>query len=265
MRGKNFQTIHLSVEKQFAVLRFNRPDAQNAYNEQMGLEILEALQELADPEVRSVVITGEGNNFCVGLDPVAFKEKADQSPHLMRRSVGYLNQVVSELRRLPKPVIAAVNGKATGTGFSFCLACDFILAAEKASFSAAYINMGLTPDGGLTYFLSRLVGPQKCSELVMTGKSLSARKALEMGIISGVVPPSKLLEEAKNLALYFASGPTLALGRAKRLIDTSQSHSLEEQLEEERQCLIQVSTSGDFQEGLNAYLGGNKKPNFKGK
>lgn len=265
MEKKNFKTIILEIEEHYATLKFNRPKASNAYNEAMGLELLEALHELSDPSIRSVVMMGEGEDFSVGLDPKGLEEQQENVPQILRKSIGYLNQVVCELRRLSKPVVAAVHGKAAGTGFSFCLASDFILASQDSSFSCAYINMGLTPDGGLSYFLTRLVGPQKCSELVMTGKSISARKALEMGIISGIVPPDRLVEEAKNLAIYFASGPTLALGRAKRLIDTSLCHSLEEQLEEERQLLISISSSEDFKEGLRAHLKGDKKPDFKGK
>jgi 2-(1,2-epoxy-1,2-dihydrophenyl)acetyl-CoA isomerase len=265
MKPSPFKTILLEVDKQIAILKFNRPEAHNAYTEEMGLELLAALHDLAAPAVRSVVVTGEGKDFSIGFDPLTMREKFNEAPLLFRRATGYLHQVIAELRRLPKPVIAAVNGIAAGTGFSLTLACDFILAAETASFSSSYINMGLSPDGGLTYFLSRLVGPQKCAELVMTGKSISARKALEMGIISGVVTLDKLLDEAKNLAIYFANGPTLALGRAKRLIDTSQSHSLEEQLEEERQAIIEVSTSKDFKEGLDAFIDKKGKPNFEGR
>ncbi len=265
MKGKKFNTILLEMEKQVAILKFNRSQASNAYNEEMGLELLEAFHDLAAPQVRSVVVTGEGKEFSIGFDPEIMKENMETAPLLFRRATGYLHQVIAELRRLPKPVIAAVNGIAAGTGFSFALACDFILASETASFASSYINMGLTPDGGLTYFLTRLVGPQKCSELVMTGKSIPSRKALELGIISGVVPPDRLLEEAKNLAVYFANGPTMALGRAKRLIDTSLNHSLEEQLEEERQAIIEISASHDFKEGVNAVATKKGKPNFEGK
>jgi len=260
-----FKTIHLEVDKQIAILKFNRPEHNNCYTEEMGLELLEAIQELAAPEVRSVVLTGEGTDFSIGFDPVVMRDHVSEAPQLFRKATAYLHQVIAELRRLPKPVIAAVNGAAAGTGSSFALACDFILASETATFSSSYINMGLSPDGGLTYFLTRLVVPQKCAELVMTGKSISARKALEWGIISGVVPLDKLMTEAQRLALYFANGPTLALGRAKRLIDTAGTHSLEEQLEEERQALIEVSKSHDFHEGLQAFVEKKAKPNFEGK
>ncbi len=265
MERAPFKTIQLTIEKHFATLVFNRPKASNGYNEEMGLELLDALHQIASPDVRSVVITGAGDDFCIGMDPQNLEKEIEGAPQMIRRAVGYLNQVVSELRRLEKPVIAAVNGKCYGTGFSFALACDFILAAQGATLSSYHINMGLSPDGGLSYFLTRLVGPQKCSELVMTGKTISAKRALEMGIISGMVPAEKLMEEATSLASYFANGPTLALGRAKRLIDTSLCHSLEEQLEEERQALIAVSASHDYREGIEALGTGKKKPNFKGK
>ncbi len=265
MKTLSFKTLTLEVDKQFAVLKFNRPDFRNAYTDEMGLELLDALHELASPAVRSVVLTGAGSDFSIGFDPLVMKEHLGEAPMLFRKATGYLHQIIAELRRLPKPVIGAINGPAAGTGFSFALACDFILASETASFSSSYINVGLSPDGGLSYFLTRLVGPQKCAELVMTGKTISARKALELGIISGVVPPDKLMEEAQSLAVYFANGPTLALGRAKRLIDTALSHSLEEQLEEERQSIIEISTSNDFKEGLNAYVNKKGKPNFGGR
>ncbi len=265
MLRQGYQTLRLEVEEKLAILTLHRPEHGNGYNEAMGLELLEALHELADPQVRAVVLTGAGEDFCIGLDPEFLRASAHAAPKAMRKSIGYLNQVVSELRRLPKPVIAAVHGRALGTGFAFALAADFIFAEQGAHFSASYISMGLSPDGGLSYFLTRLVGPQKCAELVMTGKPISARRALEMGILSGVVPQERLLEESKNLALYFSGGPTLALGKAKRLIDTALSHSLEEQLEEERQALILVAGSRDYQEGLQATGPEKKKPNFEGR
>jgi len=265
MKGNAFKTISLEIDKQIAVLKFNRPEQSNSYTEEMGLELLEAINEIARPAVRSVVLTGEGKDFSIGFDPVVMREHFDEAPQLFRRATGYLHQVIAELRRLPKPVIGAVNGTAAGTGFSFALVCDFILAADVANFSSSYINFGLPPDGGLTYFLTHLVGPQKCSELVMTGKTISARKALEWGIISGVVPLEKLMNESMSLALYFANGPTVALGRAKRLIDASLVHSLEEQLEEERQALIEISQSQDFKEGLDSVVSKKGKPNFEGK
>jgi len=264
MAPKDFKTIQLNIQKNYATLKFNRPKASNGYTDTMGLELIEALSILSSPEVRSVVVTGNGDDFCIGMDPEYMKKELDQAAQMFRHAVGFINQVVSELRRLAKPVIAAVNGKAAGTGFAFALASDFILAAQGAAFSSSYINMGLCPDGGLTYFLTRLVGPQKASELVMTGKAISAKQALEMGIISGVVPANRLLEEAASLAVYFASGPTMALGAAKRLIDTAAHHSLEEQLEEERQALIQVAGSHDYKEGLKSLLEGKKKPGFTG-
>lgn len=265
MANKEFKMLRVEHDKQTAVLKFNRPKAGNGFTEEMALELLEALNLLAAPDVRAVVVTGEGKDFCIGMDPEFMQQELDSAPQMFRRTVGYLNQVISELRRLAKPVIAAVNGKAGGTGFAFALASDFILAAQDATFSSSYINIGLSPDGGLTYFLNRLVGPQKTCELVMTGKAISAKKALEMGIISGVVPGQRLMEESINLAGYFANGPTLALGKAKWLIDTAAHHGLEEQLEEERQSIIQMAASADYREGLQSLLEGKKRPAFKGK
>ncbi len=265
MKEKAFKTIILEVDKQIAVLKFKRPEQSNGYTEEMGQELLEAIHEIAGPAIRSVVLTGEGTEFSIGFDPAVMKDHFSEAPRLFRRATGHLHQVIAELRRLPKPVIAAVNGAAAGTGFSFALACDFVLAAEGATFSSSYINIGLSPDGGLTYFLTNLVGPQKCSELVMTGKTISARKALEWGLISGVVPLDKLMTESKSLALYFANGPTVALGKAKLLIDTALVNSLEEQLEEERQALIEISQTHDFMEGLYAFIEKKGKPNFEGK
>jgi 2-(1,2-epoxy-1,2-dihydrophenyl)acetyl-CoA isomerase len=265
MASKDFKTLHLDLQKQYAILKFNRPKASNGFNDEMGLELLEALNQLALPEIRSVVVTGEGPDFCIGMDPEFMKKELEGASQMFRRVEGGINQVISELRRLAKPVVAAVNGKAAGTGFSIALACDFILASQDATFSSTYINIGISPDGGLSYFLNRLVGPLKTAELVMTGKAISAKKALEMGLLSGVVPVDRLLEEATSLAAYFASGPTLALGKVKRLMDTAVYYSLEEQLEEERQALIQLGASEDYQEGIRSFLEGKKKPGFTGK
>src|SRR5262245_39449378 len=145
MAKKDFKTLLLDLEKPYAILKFNRPKASNGFTDEMGLELIEALNQLALPEVRSVVITGEGEDFCIGMDPDFMKKELEGASQMFRRVEGGINQVVSELRRLAKPVVAAVNGKAAGTGFSIALACDFILAAQEATFSGSYINIGISP------------------------------------------------------------------------------------------------------------------------
>jgi len=259
-----FSQIKLEVHEHTAVLTLNAPDNQNAYSQPMSEDLLDAWTECESPQVHSILLTGSGNAFCGGFDTKAFKDAGEEAVKRMSRITVYLHSVISTMRRIPKPIIAAVNGPAYGPGFSLALAADFILASEQASFAMSYIQLGITPNGGSTYFLTRLIGPARAAELIMTGKTISARKAFEWGIVSGVVAHDNLLPESKALAQYFVQGPGIALGRSKRLIEQAKTKSLEDQLEEERHSIMTTVKSEDFREGLQAFVD-KRKAKFKGK
>jgi 2-(1,2-epoxy-1,2-dihydrophenyl)acetyl-CoA isomerase len=177
--------------------------------------------------------------------------------------VGQLNQVIMLIRNLDKPVIVAVHGFASGAGFSLALACDLRLAAVGTRFNQAYVNLGLTPDGGSTYFLTELLGPAKALDLIFTGRMLETDEAVALGLLNEVLPEADLVDRAKALALELAKGPALAYGLAKRLVYASQRQGLATQLELEQQSIVDACISRDFREGLAAFEE-KRKPVFKG-
>lgn len=260
----HFKHIKLEVENHVALLTLQDPEHQNAFSPQMSEELLDAWNECEDPQIHSIILTGAESVFCGGFDPRELKGSQDEAIRKMSRMTVYLHSVISTMRRIPKPIIAAVNGPAHGAGFSLALAADFILASEMSNFAMSYIQMAVSPNGGASYFLTRLVGAARAAELIMTGKTISARKAFEWGIVSGVVAHDNLSVESRALAQYFAQGPGIALGRSKRLIEQAKTNSLEDQLEEERHSMMTTVKSEDFKEGLQAFLE-KKKPKFKGK
>lgn len=264
MSKSKYERIRLEVTDHVGWLTFNHAETSNAYTPKMGEELLDAWAELEDDQVRSIVITGEGKNFCTGLDPNDLKDHLEDCAKIFSKMSVYLHGVISTMRRLPKPIIAAVNGPAAGAGFSLALASDFILASDKASFAMSYVNYGCSPDGGATFFLTRLVGPARAAELIMTGKTIGPKKAFEWGLVSGLIAHENLITEAKAFAQYFAQGPILALGRSKRLIEQARAKSLEDQLEEERHSIIASVKTEDFKEGLKSIFE-KRKPKFEGK
>ena len=262
--NNHFRQIKLEVRDHVALLTLNVPDNQNAYSPQMSEDLLDAWNECEDPQIHSIIMTGAGSAFCGGFDVKALKDSEEEAVKKMSRMTVYLHSVISTMRRIPKPIIAAVNGPADGAGFSLALAADFILASDQASFAMSYIQLGITPNGGSSYFLTRLVGPARAAELIMTGKTISARKAFEWGIVSGVVAHDNLSTESRALAQYFAQGPGIAFGRSKRLIEQANTKSLEDQLEEERHSMMTTVKSDDFKEGLQSFID-KKKAKFKEK
>lgn len=259
-----FSKIKLEVVDHIATLTLNEPDTQNAYSKAMSEDLLEAWTECENSQINSIILTGAGQHFCGGFDSKSLNISSEEAIKQMSRMTVYLHSVISTMRRIAKPIIAAVNGPAHGAGFAIALAADFILASDQANFAMSYINFGLTPNGGSSYFLTRLVGPARAAELIMTGKTISAKKAYEWGIVSGVVGHDNLMTESNALAQYFAQGPGIALGRSKRLIEQANTKSLEDQLENERHSIMTTLKSEDFHEGLSAHLN-KKKPKFKGK
>ncbi len=247
-----------------ATIRMNRPDRLNAYNREMGEELLSAVSEVsADPSVRCVVLTGTGKAFSSGGDVELFAQFQDEGPEKFLGMAIGLHAMIATLRRAPKPVVAAVNGVAAGAGFSMALACDVAVAASSARFTLGYQNIGLSPDGGMTFFLSRALGTQRAMEMTLFSKVLSAEQAVEWGLVQQIFADGEFAAGVEALADRLASGPTLAYARAKELYNRALTQPLEAQLEEERQNISGSAGTGDFREGIRAFLE-KRPPRFEG-
>lgn len=253
--------VETSREGAVLTITLNRPDVLNAFNAAMHKALAGALKEARDAEVRAVVLTGAGRGFCVGQDLKEFEAGAGDIGSRLR---GQYHPNVLAIRALEKPVIAAVNGPAAGAGLSFALACDLRLAADTASFVPAFVNVGLVPDSGGTFFAVRLLGQARAFEWLTSGRKLSAAEAHAWGLISEVVEADRLPARAAELAATLAAMPTKGIGMTKRLLDGAPLRTLEEQLELEAQLQTAATASEDFAEGVAAFLE-KRPPEFRGR
>jgi 2-(1,2-epoxy-1,2-dihydrophenyl)acetyl-CoA isomerase len=253
--------VETSRDGSVLTITLNRPDVLNAFTAELHRQLVGAFKEARDPEVRAVVVTGAGRGFCVGQDLNEFGEAAGDIAGRLRANY---HPTVRAVRALEKPVLAAVNGPAAGAGLSFACACDLRLAAESATFVPAFINIGLVPDGGGTFFVTRLLGPARAFEWMTSGRRLSAAEALEWGLVSEVVPDDRLAERAAEWAAELAALPTRGIGLSKRLFDNAPHARLEEQLEMEAQLQAAATRTEDFREGVDAFLQ-KREPDFKGR
>jgi 2-(1,2-epoxy-1,2-dihydrophenyl)acetyl-CoA isomerase len=242
-------------------ITLNRPDVLNAFNAAMHQALSAALNVAKADDVRAVVVTGAGRGFCVGQDLTEFREAPGDIGERLR---GNYHPNILALRRLEKPVLAAVNGPAAGAGLSFACACDLRLAAVSATFVPAFINIGLVPDSGGTYFVRRLLGTARAFDWMTSGRRLSAAEALDWGLVSEVVPDEKLAERAAERAAELAAMPTRGVGLTKRLLDHAENATLEEQLELEAQLQTAATQTADFREGVDAFLE-KREPRFEGR
>ena len=242
-------------------ITLNRPDVLNAFDRAMQDGFRAALKEAGDPEVRAVVLTGAGRGFCVGQDLKEFQEGAGDIGERLRSTY---NRNVLSLRSLEKPVIAAVNGPAAGAGLALAAACDIRLAADTAVFVPAFVTIGLVPDTGASFFLSRLLGYGARLRVARFRKQLTAGDAHAWGFVTEVVESGKLAERAASVAGELAALPTRAIGMTKRLLDRAPDGTLDEQLELEAQLQAAAAASEDFAEGVAAFLE-KREPRFTGR
>jgi 2-(1,2-epoxy-1,2-dihydrophenyl)acetyl-CoA isomerase len=260
-----YDTIRVETAAGVATLTLNRPDAFNALNLALARELFAAVIALdEDPAVRCIVLTGAGKAFCGGGDVKDFAENLPRVAVLIKELTTYVHGAVSRLVRAPKPVLTAVNGVAAGGGLSLALAGDLVLAAESARFTMAYSRIGATPDGSSSYWLPRLVGIRRAIELFYTNRVLTAREALEWGLVTRVVPDAELGDATAKLAAELAQGPTLALGRGKLLFHAATTESLETQMELESQAIARSGHTEDFAEGVRAFAA-KRAPSFTGR
>lgn len=258
----SYQYIRYSVSEGVGVITLNRPDVYNALNNAITYELQDAVKVATRDESRVVVLTGEGKAFCTGQDLKAITgdEKASFMETLHKR----YNPLIRGMRDLPKPLICRLNGVAAGAGCSLALACDMIIASEDATLIEVFINVGLIPDSGSSWFLPRLIGYSKAFELCTMGSKLKANDAKELGIVSEVVPAADLDKAVKKYTDYFATAPTKSIALIKEMLQKSYTSTLEEMLEYEAYCQEIAGNSADYGEGVKAFLE-KRKPSFTGK
>jgi 2-(1,2-epoxy-1,2-dihydrophenyl)acetyl-CoA isomerase len=242
-----------------ATVTLNRPAQFNALNLAMARELHEvAIACGEDSSIRVVVLTGAGKAFFAGGDLGSFAEAGDDRGALIRHMTSHFHAAISRFNSIDAPVIAAVNGVAAGAGFSMMLACDLVVATRSAKFTMAYTKAGLSPDGGSSYFLARIVGLRRAQELVLTNRTLTAEQALDWGLITRVVDDAEFTDSVSVLAKELATGPTRSYGAAKRLIRRGLDESLETQMEIETGEIAAASLRRDGREGVDAFM--NKRP-----
>lgn len=260
------ETIIVEQKDQISRITLNRPEALNALNDQMGDEFYAALKDSErDPATRCLIITGSGRAFSAGEDVSGLKERygGGTHPSLGDHLRKKYHPIILKIRNMEKPVIARINGVAAGSGASIALACDIRIASEDAGFKQAFIGVGLVPDSGSSYFLSRMLGPGRALELVMTGRTVGAKEAETLGLVTRTVPASELDKTVDEYAEKLANGPTRALGLSKRVVNNASRLELSEALEYEAQNQDIAGKTGDHLEAVRAFLE-KRKPKFSG-
>jgi enoyl-CoA hydratase/carnithine racemase len=257
-------SIEIDVEADIGTMTLQRPDALNAMSPEMIFELTVAAAWLADQApLRGLIVTGAGERaFSSGGDVTSFRDGLSDDevdlPANVRRGAEVLHQAIVDFRRIPYPVIGAINGVAAGAGFSLALMCDFRIASTNAAFVCAYGRIGASPDGGMTYFLPRVVGPDKALQLLLDDPLLSADAALELGIVSKVVAPEELLDTAREKAAKLGAKAPHYVRMAKLLIGQSLDNSLTEHLQVERHGIADSMGTEDLREGLDAFFSGRE-------
>jgi 2-(1,2-epoxy-1,2-dihydrophenyl)acetyl-CoA isomerase len=255
-------SILLEVNNSIAFITLNRPEKFNVFNREMAITLQQQLDEVNENKsVRCVYITGAGKAFCAGQD---LAEVVDPNgPGMEKILAEHYNPIVTKIRNLRKPVIAAVNGVAAGAGANIALCCDVVVAAESASFIQAFSKIGLIPDSSGTYFLPRLIGFQKASAFMMLGDKVSAEEAEKMGMIYKFFSNLLFEEESKKISVILAAMPTKGLAFIKQVLNNSLSNTLDQQLKAEDEFQQKAAATNDFKEGVKAFLE-KRQPVFKG-
>jgi enoyl-CoA hydratase/carnithine racemase len=265
----SLDTLRIEIRGSVGTLTLDRPDALNAMNPEMIAELPTAAAWLADrAPLRALIVTGNGRAFSAGGDVTWFRRGVDDEsvdlPASVRHGADVLHQAIVDFRRIPYPVIAAVNGPAAGAGFSLALMCDLRIASADAFFAVAYGRIGAAPDGGMTYFLPRVVGPARALELLLDDPNLSAADALERGLVNEVVPAAELTDAAHRRAEELARKAPHYVRMCKRLIAQSLDNQLPEHLQAERHGIADSMATDDVRSGVRAFFAG-EEPDFQGR
>jgi enoyl-CoA hydratase/carnithine racemase len=263
------ETIRIDIDGEIGTMTLDRPDALNAMSPELIAEFTEAAAWLADrAPLRALIVTGAGRAFCAGGDVNWFRQGVESDeidlPSSVRRGAEVLHQGIVDFQRIPYPVIAAVNGAAAGAGFSLALACDLRVASEESVFVIAYGRIGASPDGGMTYFLPRVVGPAKAKQLLLEDPMISPAAALDLGLVSYVVPAEALMDEARAKAEELAAKAPHYIRMSKLLANGSLNNSLTEHLQLERHGIADSMATEDLRDGVTAFFAG-EEPEFKGR
>lgn len=263
----SFETVIYTLNGTVATVTMNRPEALNALSLQLTTDLDASITQAIADGARAVILTGNGRAFCSGGDLREMQsmwKKEGRIEAFLEDPLAVLHGVIKLIRETPIPFIAAVNGVCAGAGTNFALACDLVVAADNATFNEAFVRIGLSPDCGGTYFLPRAIGAKLAAELFMTGGTIDAARALEIGMINRVVPIDDLGTETAKFAAKLSAAPTGSIGRIKRMLDATFSNTLPEQLALEHECQIESGKSNDFKEGVTAFFE-KRPPNFTGK
>jgi 2-(1,2-epoxy-1,2-dihydrophenyl)acetyl-CoA isomerase len=246
-------------------LTLNRPDTLNAWTADFGKELKSVIEgDAADPSVRAVLVTGAGRGFSSGADlKEGFDPADDGMPDVRKELHEVYHPIIAGMRRLEKPVVAAVNGPAVGIGASLAFACDLVLAAESAFFGLAFVNIGLMPDGGSTLFVPTAVGKARAFQMALLGERVPAAQALAWGLVNAVHPDDALMDEAEALAAKLAAGPTRSYASSKRALNNMLYPDLQGQLDLEAELQHELARTTDFAEGVAAFVE-KRDPAFKG-
>ena len=255
----------LDLAESVATVSLNRPEAMNALDTELKTALRDALAGLAeDSAVRAVVLTGVGRAFCVGQDLAQHAHNLESDPDAVWSTVpDHYTPIATLLATMPKPVVAAVNGAAAGAGAAFSFACDFRVAAETAKFTMAFSAVGLSADSGSSWSLPRLVGMAKAKELLLLGPTLTAGQALQLGLVTEVVPADAVVDRAREMAVRLAAGPTVAFGAIRRSLAFSAGHGLEEALAVEQQMMELTGSTEDHRGAVASFLA-KAAPTFRG-
>jgi enoyl-CoA hydratase/carnithine racemase len=265
----DLKTMRLEIDGEIGTLTLDRPKVLNAMSPELIGELVTAAAWLADrAKLRALIVTGSGRAFSAGGDVTWFKRGLEESGEYLsadvRRGADVLHQAIVDFRRIPYPVIAAVNGVAAGAGFSLALMCDTRIASEEAAFVCAYGRIGASPDGGMTYFLPRIVGPGRAIELLLNDPLLSAEQAREMGIVAEIVPTDALMERAREKAEKLAAKAPHYVRTSKQLVSVSLDNTLADHLQLERHGIADSMATEDLREGVSKFFAG-EEPNFNGR
>lgn len=260
-----YETLLFSVNENIATISFNRPEAMNSFDHRMANELEMLTEQVAnDQSIRAVLLNGAGHLFMAGGDIKFFYDKLDEMPAGVMQIVRTLNASINNLLQMPKPVLASVHGSVAGVGISLMLACDLVIAAENTKFTMAYSGIGISPDGGCSFHLPRLVGTKKTMEWLLFSDIFDANEAKLHGLVNWVVSQNQLVAESNKILQRLANGPTQSYAQIKKLVNHTWKHTLESQLEQEGRAFASCSTTADFKSGVRGFLT-KKRVEFIGK